>query len=70
MAIKVSRLSRQNPKAPSRGAAVIATGEPETSVKIPEGTSSDARAALVGRYTKAKKKRKGGKGCCPGKRGY
>jgi hypothetical protein len=69
MAIKVSRVSTHHPKAPAANAVAVATGHHKTSASemIPEGTSTDAVAALVGRYKKA---RKGGKGCCPGKRGY
>jgi hypothetical protein len=67
MSIRTTRVSPSKP--PSSGTVVVATGKRDIEAKIPEGTSSDAAAALVGRYN-AKKKRRGGKGCCPGKRGY
>jgi hypothetical protein len=67
MAIKVSRISTKKPKAPAAGAVVVATGPAKVGNTVMSGTSTDAAAALVGRYRKT---RKGGKGCCPGKRGY
>jgi hypothetical protein len=63
--VKVTRVSSQRP--PGKSTVAVATGPADTERKVPEGTSTDAVAALVGRY---KKKRNGSKGCCPGSRGY
>jgi hypothetical protein len=65
--VKVTRVTPKRP--PGRSTVAVATGAADIEKKVPEGTSTDAVAALVGRYN-SKKKRHGGKGCCPGSRGY
>jgi len=63
--MKVSRITTERPKAPASDAVAVATGNANVGKTIPEGTSTDAVAALVGRYH-SKKRRGAGKGCCPG----